>query len=342
VRVGLLGEQTEGHVDHVTLTHQADLLVIAPATANTIAQLAGGNASDWITVVALGAQCPVLVAPAMEASMYKNPLTQRNLATLAGLSWHIMAPREGRLASGLMGQGRLPEPEEIVAEALDLLNRRTAKDLVGLHILVTAGTTREALDPVRYLGNRSTGKMGYALAAAAVRRGAQVTLVSGPTALTPPAGVALLQVESTLEMLAACQQAFPTAQIMVGAAAPADYRPAVYHEQKIKKSGDEITIALVKNPDILAELGKVKRPGQITVSFAAETEAVVENARKKLSSKNADLVVANDVTANGAGFGTETNQVTFVEANQAEALPLLSKSAVADRILDKAVSLLGR
>lgn len=339
VRVDLLGEQTLGHVDHVKLTHMADLLIIAPATANTIAQLAGGHAGDWLTVTALGVQCPVLLAPAMEAEMYANPLTQRNLKTLAGLGWRIMPPREGRLASGLIGQGRLPEPVEIVDEALALLNPK--RDLEGLHILVTAGTTREALDPVRYIGNRSTGKMGYAIAEAALRRGARVTLVTGPSTLTPPQGADVVKIESCLDLLAACQAAFPTADITIGAAAPADYRPAVYHEQKIKKAGDEMTIQLVKNPDVLATLGKVKRPDQITVSFAAETENLIENARKKLTSKNADFVVLNDVTAEGAGFGTDTNRVTFVEAMTTEPLPMMTKQEVADRILDKAVSLRG-
>lgn len=341
VRVEILGEQTTGHVDHVTLTHMADLLIIAPATANTIANLAGGHASDWITVTALGVRCPVLLAPAMEAEMYANPLTQRNLATLAGLGWRIMEPAEGRLASGLIGKGRLPEPVEIVAEAVKLLTPR--QDLAGRRVLVTAGTTREALDPVRFIGNRSTGKMGYAIAEAAAARGAVVTLVSGPTVLTPPQGVQFVPVESCLDMMEACLTAFPQADITVGAAAPADFRPAVYHDQKIKKTGDEgVTLELVKNPDIMAELGRRKRPGQITIAFAAETQDLVENARKKLVSKGADFVVANDVTQAGAGFGTDTNRVSFVLPEGVEELPLLSKAEVADRILDKAVALLDR
>ncbi len=370
VRVDILGEQNLGHVDHVTLTHQCDLLIIAPATANTIANLAGGHASDWIGVTALGVQCPVLLCPAMEAEMYANPITQRNLRTLAELGWRIMEPREGRLASGLMGKGRLPEPVEIVAEALQVLGvplpeeyaavagrppgeraaagepgapksaGRPPRDLAGRRVLVTAGTTREALDPVRFIGNRSTGKMGYAIAGAAAERGAEVTLVTGPTTLQPPAGVKVVQVESCLQMLEACLAAFPQADITIGAAAPADYRPAVYQEQKIKKAGDELTLKLVKNPDILAELGSRKRPGQITVAFAAETQNLIENARTKLRTKRADFVVANDVTAEGAGFGTDTNKVTFVTETGAEEQPLLSKQEVAHRILDKAVSLL--
>lgn len=340
VRVEMMGDQSLGHVDHVTLTHQADLMIIAPATANTIARLAGGHAGDWITVIALGVRCPVLVAPAMEAEMYANPLTQRNLQTLADLGWRIMEPAEGRLASGLMGKGRLPEPAAIVDEALRLLMPQ--RDLEGKRVLVTAGTTREAMDPVRYIGNRSTGKMGYAIAAAAAERGAEVTLVSGPTSLTPPPGVCFVPIESCLDLLEACLSAFPEADITIGAAAPADYRPAVYQEQKIKKAGDQLTLTLVKNPDVIAELGRRKAAGQVTVAFAAETEHVVENARAKLSSKNADFVVANDVTAEGAGFGTETNRVTFVAAEGEEALPLLTKREVADRILDKAVARLGR
>lgn len=339
VRVEILGQQTEGHVDHVTLTHLCDLLIIAPATANTIANLAGGQAGDWICVTALGVRCPVLVAPAMEAEMYSSPITQRNLRTLAGLGWKLLEPAEGRLASGLTGKGRLPEPAEIVAEALKLLQPR--HDLAGRKVLVTAGTTREALDPVRFIGNRSTGKMGYAIAAAAAARGAEVTLVTGPSTLAAPTGVKVLQIESCLEMLAACEAAFPEAEIIIGAAAPADYRPAVYHEQKIKKSGDEISIPLVKNPDIMAVLGHRKRPGQVIASFAAETENLIENARQKLAKKRSDFVVANDVSREDAGFGVDTNRVSFVEAESVEELPLLSKAEVADRILDKAVALLG-
>ncbi|HEY3368599.1 MAG TPA: bifunctional phosphopantothenoylcysteine decarboxylase/phosphopantothenate--cysteine ligase CoaBC [Symbiobacteriaceae bacterium] len=340
VRVEILGDQNTGHVDHVTLTHMADLLIVAPATANTIANLAGGHAGDWITVTALGVRCPVLLAPAMEAEMYSNPLTQRNLATLSGLGWRIMEPVEGRLASGLMGKGRLPEPAEIVAEALTLLQPR--QDLAGKVVLVTAGTTREALDPVRYIGNRSTGKMGFAIAAAAAARGAAVTLVSGPSVLPPPAGVTFVGIESCQDLLDACLKVFPQADITVAAAAPADYRPAVYQQQKIKKAGDELTLHLIKNPDVIAELGRRKRPGQVTVAFAAETEHVIENARRKLTSKHANFVVANDVTAEGAGFGTDTNRVSFVSEGGAEELPLLTKSEVADRLLDKAVALLGR
>jgi phosphopantothenoylcysteine decarboxylase/phosphopantothenate--cysteine ligase len=240
-----------------------------------------------------------------------------------------------------MGKGRLPEPAEIVERALELLQPKR-HDLAGRHVLVTAGTTREALDPVRFIGNRSTGKMGYAIAAAAAARGAAVTLVSGPADLPTPAGVTLVKVESALDMLAACETAFPTADVAIGAAAPADYRPADYHDQKIKKAGDEISIRLVKNPDIIAALGQLKRPGQVTVAFAAETEHLIENARAKLVKKNADFVVANDVTAAGAGFGVDTNKVTFVTAGGEEDLPLMSKQEVADRILDKAVGLLGR
>lgn len=340
VKVDLLGEQLLGHVDHVTLTHRADLLIIAPATADTIARLAGGHASDWIAVVALGVRCPVLVAPAMEAEMYANPITQRNLKALAELGWRIMEPAEGRLASGLVGKGRLPEPAEIVDEAVRLLLPR--RDLAGRRVLVTAGTTREPFDPVRFIGNRSTGKMGYAIAAAALERGADVILVSGPSPLTPPPGVTFVQIETCLDLLAACEAHFPSADIAIAAAAPADYRPAVVAPEKIKKAGNELTITLVKNPDVIAELGKVKRPGQITVAFAAETQDLIANARKKLVTKNADFVVANDVTAEGAGFGTDTNRVSIVDAHGVEELPLMTKREVSHRILDRAVALLGR
>lgn len=338
VRVELLGAQTLGHVDHVALTHQADLMIVAPATANTIAKLAAGMADDWITVTGLAVQCPKLLCPAMEAEMWSSPLTQRNVETLQGVGWTVMPPAEGRLASGLVGQGRLREPAEIVDSALALLGAGRT-DLTGLHILVTAGTTREALDPVRYIGNRATGKMGYAIAEAALQRGAQVTLVTGPSDLTPPAGAQVVRIESALQMLEACQAHFPGAQIAIGAAAPADYRPAVYHEQKIKKQGDETAITLLKNPDIMRALGEVKQAGQIVVSFAAETQNVIEFAREKLHKKRSDFVVANDVTAAGAGFGTDTNRVTFVFADRGEELPLLTKVEVAHRILDRAAAL---
>jgi len=339
VMVEIMREQSGG-VDHVSLAHQADLLIIAPATANTIANLAGGHAADWIGVSGLAARCPVLLCPAMEANMYAAPITQRNLRVLAEQGWRIMEPGEGRFASGLMGKGRLPEPVDIVAEAVTLLTPR--QDLAGKRVLVTAGTTREALDPVRFIGNRSTGKMGFAIAAAAAARGAEVTLVTGPSTLSAAPGVKVVTIESALEMLDACSAAFPTADITIAAAAPADYRPAEYHDQKIKKAGDETTIRLVKNPDIIAELGRRKAPGQVTVAFAAETEKLIEHAREKLVKKNADFVVANDVTAAGAGFGTDTNRVSFVTATDVAELPLLAKQEVADRILDKAVGLLGR
>lgn len=372
VRVELLGAQSLGHVDHVILSHQADLMIVAPATANTIAKLAAGMADDWISITALAVQCPKLLCPAMEAEMWESPLTQRNVATLQGVGWTVLPPAEGRLASGLMGQGRLREPAEIVDAAWALLGAGRAEgpatdlpgqvadlalaalgfgpagrsvpsipsaDLAGLQILVTAGTTREALDPVRYIGNRSTGKMGYAIAEAAAQRGAQVTLVTGPSELTPPAGVQVVRVESAVQMLEACQAQFPGAQIAIGAAAPADYRPALYHEQKIKKQGDETTITLLKNPDIMKALGEAKQPGQVVISFAAETQRVIEHAREKLQKKRSDFVVANDVTAAGAGFGTDTNRVTFVFADHEEELPLLTKSEVAHRILDRAAAL---
>lgn len=348
VRVELLGAQTLGHVDHVALTHQADLMIVAPATANTIAKLAAGMADDWITVTGLAVQCPKLLAPAMEAEMWASPLTQRNVAALQGVGWTVLEPAEGRLASGLTGKGRLREPVEIVRAALALLGAGAVADevvtsgrtdLAGLSILVTAGTTREALDPVRYIGNRATGKMGYAIAEAALQRGAQVTLVTGPSDLKPPAGAQVVRVESALQMLEACQAHFPGAQIAIGAAAPADYRPAVYHEQKIKKQGDESSIVLLKNPDIMKALGEAKQPGQVVVSFAAETERVIEHARGKLQKKRSDFVVANDVTAAGAGFGTDTNRVTLVFPDHEEELPLLSKVEVAHRILDRASAL---
>jgi phosphopantothenoylcysteine decarboxylase / phosphopantothenate---cysteine ligase len=334
-------EQRRGHVDHVDLSRRADLVIAAPATANLIAQMAHGMAADFLTTVILGVTCPVLVAPAMEAEMYSHPLTQANVARLRELGYTVMEPREGRLASGLHGRGRLPEPVEIVEEALRLLLPK--RDLEGRTVLVTAGPTREPFDPVRFLSNRSTGKMGFALAQAAAERGARVVLVSGPVSLPDPPGVTVIRVETAQEMLAACLSQFATADITIGAAAPADYRPARVAEQKIKKSGEALDLELVRTPDILEELGRRKRQDQVTVGFAAETENMVENARAKNVRKNLDFTCANDVTQDGAGFGHDTNVITLVGRDGSpEQLPLLSKREAAHRILDKAVTLLGR
>lgn len=338
VQTDLLAEQRHGHVDHVYLARRADLLIVAPCTANTLANLAGGHGGDPVTVAALGVTCPVLVCPAMEEHMWTHPLTQANTRRLQEIGYRVMEPREGRLASGLTGRGRLPEPEEIVAAALDLL-RPAAQDLAGVRVLVTAGATREPLDPVRFLSNRSTGKMGFAVAAAAAARGAAVVLVAGPGSLPAPAGVELVRVETALEMHAAVMARADWFDVAVAAAAVADYRPAVYHGQKVKKQDGPLVVEFVRNPDILRELGQRKRPGQVLVGFAAETGDVAAYARQKLVEKNLDLVVANDVTEAGAGFAVDTNRVSlFHRDGSAEVLPLLSKEAVAAAIWDRVVA----
>lgn len=340
VQTDLLGEQRYGHVDHVYLARRADLLVVAPCTANTLANLAHGHAGDPVTVAALGSTGPVLICPAMEEHMWAHPLTQANAQRLRQIGYRLMEPREGRLASGLIGRGRLPEPEEIVAEALTLLNP-APPDLAGRKVLVTAGATREPLDPVRFISNRSTGKMGFAVAANAAARGAQVVLVAGPGNLLAPPGVELVRVETALEMHAAAMARAEWFDVAVGAAAVSDYRPAAYHGQKVKKQDGPLVVEFVRNPDILMELGRRKRPGQVLVGFAAETTDVLAYARRKLQEKNLDLMVANDVTAAGAGFAADTNRVTLMDrSGGVQDLPLMSKDAVAAAIWDRVVALL--
>lgn len=339
VHTDLVAEQQLGHVDHVALARRADLLVIAPATANLIARLAAGMADDHVAAAALGVTCPVLVCPAMEEHMWQHAQTQANVRRLGELGYRVLPPATGRLASGLSGQGRLPEPADIEKEVLAIMAPR--RDLAGRRVLVTAGATREPLDPVRFISNRSSGKMGFAVAQAAAARGAEVVLVAGPSGLPDPPGVTVVRVETALEMYAACRERAGWYDVAVGAAAVSDYRPATYHEQKVKKSDGPTRLELVRNPDIMAELGAAKRSGQRTVGFAAETERVAESAREKLAQKNMDLIVANDVTEPGAGFATDTNRVTIYHRDgRAEPLPLLPKDAVADAIWDRAVALL--
>ncbi len=340
VQIDLLAEQKHGHVDHVYLARRADLLIVAPCTANTLAGLAAGSAGDPVAVAALGVSAPVLVCPAMEEHMWAHPLTQANARRLREIGYHLLDPRDGRLASGLHGQGRLPEPEDIVAAAVQLL-APARRDLTGRRVLVTAGATREPLDPVRFISNRSTGKMGFAVAAAAAARGAEVVLVAGSGNLAAPPGVELVRVETALEMYTAVMTRADWCDIVVGAAAVSDYRPAVYHEHKVKKQDGNLTVEFVRNPDILRELGQKKRPGCLLVGFAAETTDVVDYARRKLQEKNLDLIVANNVSEEDAGFATDTNRVVLIgRTGKPDALPLLSKEAVAAAIWDRVVSLL--
>ncbi len=331
VATDLFNLTQESEIGHINLADSADLLVIAPATANVIAKLAAGIADDLLTTVVLATRAPLLVVPSMNVHMLAHPLVQANLAKLRNAGYHVMDAASGYLACGYEGKGRLPEPQAIVEEIRRLLR---PKDLTGEKIVVTAGPSREPLDPVRFLSNRSSGKMGYALARAAARRGAQVTLVSGPTALAAPEGVRTLSVVTAEEMREAVLAEFDSATAVFMAAAVADYRPRSAAGAKMKRNGDAIRLEFVPNPDIVAELGARKRQ-QVVVGFAAETESLVENARAKLHRKNLDLLVANDVTQEGSGFDVDTNAVTLLDRDgTATPLPVMSKDAVADRIHD--------
>lgn len=321
----------ESEIGHINLADSADVLVIAPATANLIAKLAAGIADDLLTTVVLATQAPLLVVPSMNVHMLAHPMVQANIAKLRSAGYHVMEAAAGYLACGYEGKGRLPEPPAIVEEIRRLLR---PKDMSGEKIVVTAGPSREPLDPVRYISNRSSGKMGYALARAAARRGAKVTLVSGPTALAAPEGVTTVPVVTAEEMRAAVLAEFDSATAVLMAAAVADYRPRSTSGRKMKRGDGNRRVELVPNPDIVAELTARKRR-QVVVGFAAETESLVENARQKLHRKNLDLVVANDVTQEDSGFDVDTNAVTLLDRDgTVTPLPVMSKDAVADRICD--------
>lgn len=325
-------------VEHIALATRADLFLIAPASANILAKMAAGIADDMLSTTVLATRAPVLLAPAMNTGMWENVATQENVRTLARRSVHFVGPEEGRLACGATGKGHIASVEAIVQAACALLVPR--RDLEGKRVLVTAGPTREPLDPVRYLTNRSSGKMGYAIARAAAARGAQVTLLTGPVGLTPPEGVDVFHFETTLDLLELAREHAPSQDIVIQAAAPADYRAQEVARQKIKKAGGEaLTLSLVENPDVARALGEHKRPGQRFVGFAAETNDVLEHAKQKLERKRLDLIVANDVTAPGAGFDVDTNVVTLVTQEDVRALPLLTKREVADRILSRVLEL---
>jgi len=320
-------------IGHIEATQRADLFVVAPATARTIARLALGLGDDFLSCIYLASRCPVLVAPAMDGDMFEHPAVQENLKRLRDRGVHVVEPDMGPLASGLVGRGRLADLPEILGAIERILVPR--QDLAGQVVLVTAGPTREPLDPVRFLSNRSSGKMGYAIAEAAAARGAHVILVSGPTALPAPPGVDMIHVETAEEMYQAVLAKLEPARVVIKAAAVADYRPKQKADRKIKKDQAVSEVALEATPDILAELGK-RKGTRILVGFAAETDDLVANARKKLQRKNLDLIVANDVGQAGAGFGVDTNMVKILDAmGGVEELPLLSKREVADRILDR-------
>lgn len=323
----------EYKVEHIALATLADLMLIVPATANVLAKAATGIADDLLTSTILATKAPLFFAPAMNTGMYENPATQSNISVLKDRGIHIIEPASGYLACGVEGKGRLPEPAEIVQEVLDYFSE--TQSLQGKKILVTAGGTEEALDPVRFLGNRSTGRMGYAIAEAAVRRGAEVVLVSGPTSIPVPAGVRAIKVRSAREMEQAVLSEYDSVDAVIKSAAVADYRPKEISSQKIKKSDGELTLTLVRNPDILYELGQRKKH-QVLVGFAAETNDLETYARKKLEKKNLDFIVANDVSAKDAGFGTDTNRVQiFYRDGREESQPLMSKAKLAGLILDR-------
>lgn len=339
VAVSMWSSNQEFNVEHIALANWADAFVVAPATANIIAKMAYGLADDLLSTTLLAAQAPIVVCPAMNTGMYENVATQENIAKLQGRGITVMPPAVGKLACGTSGAGRLPEPQEIV-EFLNAFFAKREGDLRGLRVLVTAAGTREPIDPVRFVGNRSSGKMGYAVAQMAAERGAEVLLISGPSALSIPANVKAIKVETTNEMLEACLESYDKVDIVIKAAAVADYRPRDVAEQKIKKKTDDaLTVVMDKNPDILKTLG-AKKTHQVLVGFAAETQNLLENARDKVVKKNLDMIVANDVTAVGAGFNADTNIVKFLFANgEVRSLEQMPKVDVANCILDEALKI---
>jgi phosphopantothenoylcysteine decarboxylase/phosphopantothenate--cysteine ligase len=326
---------SEYSVEHVALAEAADVVLIAPATANTIAKLATGVADNMLGCVVLATEAPVIVAPAMNDNMFKNPVTQKNLASLKARGFTIIEPEYGRLASGKIGRGRLPETKKIIKVLEQVLGSR--EDLAGRHIVVTAGGTQEPFDPVRHISSRSSGKMGYALAEAARNRGAGVTLVTAPTAIPEPVGVEVVRIRTAEEMKKAVTDAVKKADALIMAAAVADYRPKEVAREKIKKGSADLGLELTRTPDILAEVkGEFLRVG-----FAAESEDLIANAKKKLTEKKLDIIVANDITAADSGFNVDTNRVTIIDRNgKTEELPLLTKREVADRVLDKVKGML--
>ena len=326
-------------VEHVALAKRADLAIVAPATANIMAKLAHGLADDMLTTTLLACRCPKLIAPAMNTRMYENPVTQDNMDILRKYGFRIIEPAVGHLACGDTGAGKLP-PETLLLECI-LDEIAMEKDMKGLHVLITAGPTMEAIDPVRFISNHSTGKMGYALARVCRRRGAEVTLVSGKTNLEAPYGVTLVPVTSAQDMFEAVSSRAKEQDMIIKAAAVADYRPVTVAENKIKKSPGDKSIALERTTDILAWLGEHRREGQVLCGFAMETEHMVEHAKEKLTRKHVDMIAANNVKVAGAGFGTDTNVVTLITEDGVEELAKMSKEEVASRIVDALLRIRG-
>lgn len=323
-------------VEHIALADRTDLVMIAPATANVCGKLAHGLADDMLTTTVLACACPKLIAPAMNTKMFDNPVTQDNLDILRGYGWEVIAPASGRLACGAVGAGKLPEPEQLLQHILRSI--ALPHDLTGKRVLVTAGPTQEALDPVRYLTNHSTGKMGYAIAKMAMLRGAEVVLISGPAAIAPPPFVEVVDVTSAQDMFQAVAARRDWADFIFKAAAVADYTPEQYADDKLKKKDAELSIPLKRTRDILKYLGERRRPGQVLCGFSMETQNMVENSRAKLEKKHLDMICANNLKVAGAGFGTDTNVMTVITRTGSEELPLMSKEAAALRILDIAAA----
>jgi len=326
----------DASIEHIAEAQWADALVVAPATAGILAKFAHGMADDFLTTMYLATEAPVLVAPAMNVNMWEHPATQANLELLRQRGVKVIEPGSGELACGMVGPGRMAEPEFIANAVLNALGR--SHDLAGETVVITAGGTREALDPVRFLGNRSSGKMGYALAEAAQSRGAKVILISAPSALYPPAHCELVKVTTADEMRNAVLARMPEATLVIKSAAVADYRPSIVADQKLKRTGP-MTIEFLPTEDILAEVVRQRRPGQLIVGFAAETENSLENGRAKLLRKGVDAIVVNDVSREGVGFDSDLNGATFLTATTAQDLPEMSKRKLADRILDEVVGL---
>lgn len=324
-------------VEHISLAERTDLVIVAPATANVCAKLAHGLADDMLTTTILACKCPKLIAPAMNTNMYENPVTQDNLTTLRHYGWDVIEPASGRLACGAVGKGKMPEPEDLVQHILRYIGAE--HDLTGKKVLITAGPTQEALDPVRYLTNHSTGKMGYAIAKMAMLRGAEVTLVSGPTSIIPPLFVDVVNVTSAADMFTAVSAHAQKADMIFMAAAIADYTPSTYADNKIKKKDGDMSISLNRTQDILKWLGENRRSDQVICGFSMETENLLENSRAKLLKKNADMICANNLKVEGAGFGVDTNIITVITKDDMIELPLQSKDAAANRILSIAADM---
>ena len=339
VTVSMWDKVTQWNVEHIALAGLADMLLVVPATANIISKVASGMADDMLTTTLLATKAPVFFSPAMNTNMYENSIVQENLAKLKNRGYHIIDPACGHLACGTDGMGRLPEPETIVQAVMDFFTRQD--ELRGRKVLITAAGTIEPIDPVRYIGNRSSGKMGYAVAHEALSRGAEVVLVSGPSALSADPQIRLIKIETAAQMKEAVLEEFPDSDLVIKAAAVADYRSKDVAANKIKKNDEELVLVLEKNPDILLELGRRKTEHQVLVGFAAETQNLLEYAKAKLTKKNLDFIVANDVTEKGAGFNTDTNLIKLLfRDGKVESLPLQSKQQLAKIILDRAQGLL--